>query len=71
MDDTLLKSNPRTIPREDVAELCVQCLGLPAASNRSFDVISAKPEDSQPTTDFAGLLTEMSASCDYSINSQM
>ena len=34
VDDALLKSKTRRIPRADVAELAVQCLTLEAASNR-------------------------------------
>lgn len=34
VDDELMKSDNRSIPRADVAELCIQSLLLPAASNR-------------------------------------
>lgn len=35
IEDKLTTSGgPRRIPREDVAELCVQCLGMPEAMNR-------------------------------------
>ena len=34
LDDKLLESKTRRIPRADVAELAVQCLTLPAAANR-------------------------------------
>jgi hypothetical protein len=34
VDDVLLKSKTRRIPRADVAELAVQCLTLEAAANR-------------------------------------
>lgn len=34
VDDELLKSATRRIPRADVAELCVQSLLLPEADNR-------------------------------------
>ena len=35
IEDTLTTSGgPRRIPREDVAELCVQCIDMPAAINR-------------------------------------
>ncbi len=33
-DDHLMKESSRSIPREDVAELCVQCLGVSEAQNR-------------------------------------
>lgn len=34
VDDQLLKREYKAIPREDVAELCVQCLNMPEAKNR-------------------------------------
>lgn len=34
VDDELLKETPRSIPRADVAELCVQALLQPEARNR-------------------------------------
>lgn len=34
VDDQLLAASPRSIPRADVAELCVQALLLPEARNR-------------------------------------
>eukprot|EP01039_Chlorochromonas_danica_P006171 gene6171-6799_t len=39
-DDTLLQRPVRSIPREDVAEVCVQALGRSQAKKRSFDVIA-------------------------------
>lgn len=46
VDDTLLDDGlgHKTIPREDVAELCVQCVLEPQARGRSFDVGSG-PEN--------------------------
>ncbi|PNW82458.1 hypothetical protein CHLRE_06g279850v5 [Chlamydomonas reinhardtii] len=70
VDDTLIKETVRSIPRGDVAELCVQSLKLKAAENRAFDCVSRKPGDGQPTKDFEALLTGMPKNCDYSINSQ-
>jgi len=63
----------RSIPRADVAELCVQCLTLPEAACRSFDVIALKPEESANggTTDFKALIASLKGgNCDYSINRQ-
>ena len=34
VDDQLLAASPRSIPRADVAELCVQALLVPEARNR-------------------------------------
>lgn len=71
VDDKLLARKVRSIPRGDVAELCIRVLSLDSAKNRSFDVISLPPEESEegPTTDFNLLVTSLgSANCDYSIN---
>jgi uncharacterized protein YbjT (DUF2867 family) len=40
VDDKLLSLKTRSIPRADVAEICVQSLFEPAAFNRSFDLAS-------------------------------
>lgn len=69
VDDVLIKdgSKFRRIPRDDVAELCVQCLSIPEARNKSFDVVSKNPEDAPPTKDFKSLLLSLSGkTCDYS-----
>ena len=68
MDDSFIKegSKSRRIPRADVAELCVNCLLLEEARNRSVDVVAAEPGDGAPTTDFGALLAGMAADCDYS-----
>ena len=71
IDDTLLKRKVRSIPREDVAELCIQSLELPEAENRSFDAISLPVGEGSITTDCAKLLADLKGNCDYSINSQM
>ena len=34
VDDNLLAKNPRSIPRADVAELCIQSLFNPEAHNK-------------------------------------
>jgi hypothetical protein len=34
VDDKLMQETSRSIPRADVAELCVQCLGVSEAQNR-------------------------------------
>jgi hypothetical protein len=38
-DDQLLQRKVRSIPREDLAEVCVNSLQFKEAINRSFDVI--------------------------------
>jgi len=72
VDDKLLERKVRSIPRADVAEVCVQCLSIPETENRAFDVISLPPEEGKgPTTDFAALIASLNgATCDYSIHSQ-
>lgn len=72
VDDKLLENNPRNIPRSDVAALAVACIGLPAASKRSFDAICAPAEQGAPDSDWAAVLGQLgSNTCDYSINSQL
>lgn len=66
IEDKLTTSGgPRRIPREDVAELCVQCLGMPEAINRSFDCVAREPADGSPTTDFRKLLQELQGNHSY------
>lgn len=45
----LIPSHPLQVSREDVAELCCQLLGQPAAANTTFEVGSSVPF-SQPWT---------------------
>lgn len=52
------------IPRADVAELCVQSLGL--ASRRAFDCVARNVGEGTPTVDFAALFAGMTKNCDYS-----
>jgi hypothetical protein len=71
VDDTLLNNNPRNIPREDVASLAVACIGLPAASKRTFDVVAVPVAAGASLDNSAGqLLSSLQGNCDYSINSQ-
>lgn len=50
VDDELLKREVRSIPREDVAEVCVQALAQPGASKRSIDIIATVSEDGSKVT---------------------
>jgi uncharacterized protein YbjT (DUF2867 family) len=43
INDELLKEKVRSIPRDDVAEVCVQAMRQSGAINRSIDVISREP----------------------------
>eukprot|EP00798_Chlamydomonas_sp_ICE-L_P024945 gene24945-10599_t len=64
----------RTIPRGDVAELCIQALLMPEAMNVALDAVSVPPEegDGSVTTDFGALFGSLKegSTYDYSINSQ-
>mmetsp|Transcript_22983 Transcript_22983/g.77567 ORF Transcript_22983/g.77567 Transcript_22983/m.77567 type:complete len:287 (+) Transcript_22983:38-898(+) len=58
----------RSIPREDVAEVLVQALRIPAYRGRSFDLRSMNEGEGVVTTDFAALLDELGGrNCDYSL----
>ena len=58
----------RSIPREDVAEVLVQALLIPAYRGRSFDIRSKLEGEGEITTDFAALLEQLGAkNCDYSL----
>jgi NAD(P)H-binding len=69
VDDNLIstKSKYRSIPRGDVAELCVQSLhvGGKAFDCRAVDVVAKDVGDGAPTTDFVGLLEKMDKNCSY------
>lgn len=51
-DDKLLTEKTRSIPRGDVAEVCVQALDQPGALKRSFDIISREPAPGSETRDW-------------------
>lgn len=60
-DDELLKTDTKTIPRGDVAEVCVQALQFEEAKFKAFDLAS-KPEGvGMPTKDFRSLFAQVSA----------
>lgn len=66
VDDLLLQRTTRSIPREDVAEVCVQSLLQPKAQNAAFDVIAEAPGTGAPTTDFAALFDSLKGrNCAY------
>lgn len=64
VDDNLLKEKTRSIPREDVAEVCVQALTQPGALRRSFDIISREPGSGAPTSDWRAFFAQ-SGNCKY------
>uniref|UniRef100_A0A7S4C7P4 NAD(P)-binding domain-containing protein n=1 Tax=Eutreptiella gymnastica TaxID=73025 RepID=A0A7S4C7P4_9EUGL len=65
VDDKLLQEDVRSIPREDVAEVCVQSLLQPGAINRSFDIISR--ENGKPTKDWEQFFGQSGENCDYTV----
>lgn len=70
VDDTLMSSDSKTVPREDVAEVVMQCLLEPAAVGRSFDIVATDPEKIPGRApwdgDLKGLLASLGGkNCDY------
>eukprot|EP00747_Dinoflagellata_sp_TGD_P104072 gnl/TRDRNA2_/TRDRNA2_169157_c0_seq2.p1 gnl/TRDRNA2_/TRDRNA2_169157_c0~~gnl/TRDRNA2_/TRDRNA2_169157_c0_seq2.p1 ORF type:complete len:341 (-),score=42.54 gnl/TRDRNA2_/TRDRNA2_169157_c0_seq2:87-995(-) len=58
----------RSIPREDVAEVLVQALLIPAYRGRSFDIRSKLEGKGEVTTDFGALLDKLGGrNCDYGL----
>ena len=64
VDDLLLKEPVRSIPREDVAEVCVQALNQKGALNRSFDIISRQPGEGTVTKDWTSFFSQK-GNCKY------
>ncbi|KAF3784741.1 Uncharacterized protein EJ110_NYTH29589 [Nymphaea thermarum] len=61
-DDELLATETKTVPRSDVAEVCIQALQFAEAKNKAFDLAS-KPEEAGPATeDFKALFSQITAS---------
>jgi uncharacterized protein YbjT (DUF2867 family) len=66
VNDALLDSENRLIPREDVAEVCVQSLGSEGAIGRSFDLTSKPPGEGTVFTGLEGLLEKLGGeNCSY------
>jgi len=60
-DDELLQTDTKSIPRADVAEVCVQALQYEEAKFKAFDLAS-KPEGvGTPTKDFRALFSQITA----------
>jgi hypothetical protein len=73
VDDKFMDLPKRSIPRADVAELCIQCLHIPEAKNRSIDCISNVDAAVAGETEgrkeyYLALFKDMRANCDYTIN---
>lgn len=70
IDDEILKTTRRSVPRADVAAMAVNCIDCPEAKNRAFDMASI-PEDegSGATKDLCVLVGSLGKkTCDYSKN---
>lgn len=60
-DDELLQTDTKTVPRADVAEVCMQALQYEEAKFKAFDLAS-KPEGvGTPTKDFKALFSQVTA----------
>ncbi|XP_045833163.1 uncharacterized protein At2g37660, chloroplastic-like [Trifolium pratense] len=60
-DDELLGTETKTIPRADVAEVCVQALNYEETKFKAFDLAS-KPEGAgEPTKDFKALFSQITS----------
>eukprot|EP00271_Cylindrocystis_brebissonii_P015606 TRINITY_DN38555_c0_g1_i1.p1 TRINITY_DN38555_c0_g1~~TRINITY_DN38555_c0_g1_i1.p1 ORF type:complete len:323 (+),score=54.78 TRINITY_DN38555_c0_g1_i1:187-1155(+) len=57
-NDEFLTTETRTIPRADVAEVCVQALIIEEARNKAFDVVSREEGVGEVTTDFKALFSK-------------
>ena len=66
--DDLREEGERSIPRDDVAEVLVQALVIPAYCNRAFDIRSKLEGEGAVTKDFAALIEKLGdKNCDYSL----
>ncbi|QDZ20801.1 NAD(P)-binding protein [Chloropicon primus] len=72
VDDKILETKERSVPREDVASVVVGCLGLDEAVDTAFDLASKDPEGgSTEPLDVPSLLKTLDGkSCDYALNSE-
>lgn len=58
-DDELLQTETRTVPRADVAEVCIQALKFEEAKSKAFDLASKAEEAGTPTTDFRAFFSQV------------
>ena len=71
VDDKILKTKTRSVPRADVAAVVVACLGFDKASNVSFDLASEDEQEADVPLDMSSLLGVLNGkSCDYSIGKE-
>ncbi|XP_062209056.1 uncharacterized protein At5g02240-like [Phragmites australis] len=60
-DDELLQTNTKSIPRGDVAKVCVQALQYEEAKFKAFDLASKPKGVETPTKDFRALFSQITA----------
>lgn len=60
-DDELLQTEYKSIPRTDVAEVCIQALLYEEAKSKAFDLASKPEAVGTPTTDFRALFAQVTA----------
>ncbi|XP_056684777.1 uncharacterized protein At5g02240 isoform X2 [Spinacia oleracea] len=58
-DDELLQTETRTVPRADVAEVCLQALKHEEAKFKAFDLTSIAEGSGEPTTDFGAFFSQV------------
>ncbi|KAJ9694727.1 hypothetical protein PVL29_010278 [Vitis rotundifolia] len=58
-DDELLKTETKTITRNDVAEVCIQALQFEEAKFKAFDLASKPERVGTPTKDFKALFSQI------------
>ncbi|KAL2610044.1 hypothetical protein R1flu_028617 [Riccia fluitans] len=57
-DDALLSTDTKSLPRADVAEVCIQALLNEEAKNKAFDLASKPEGEGTPTTDFKAFFSQ-------------
>ncbi|KAL8128729.1 hypothetical protein V2J09_017884 [Rumex salicifolius] len=57
-DDELLQTSTRTVPRADVAEVCIQALHFEEAKFKAIDLASKPDGEGTPTKDFKALFSQ-------------
>ncbi|EFJ09978.1 hypothetical protein SELMODRAFT_184267 [Selaginella moellendorffii] len=59
-NDELLKTDTKSLPRSDVAEVCIQALLFEEAKNKAFDLASKPEGEGAATRDFKSLFSQVS-----------
>ena len=71
VDDKILDTDQRSVPRGDLANVVVSCLGLKEAYNVAFDLASLDEQEGEVDTDIKALLGSLEGkSYDYSLNQE-